>query len=88
MRRLIAARALEQQLEELAARPTPSLEPGARDRLLSLGQDLSRAWDSPGATVETKKKILRLVIAEIIVDVVGDTIALIIHWEGGDHTTS
>jgi DNA invertase Pin-like site-specific DNA recombinase len=84
--RLIAARALEQQLEELAARPTPSLEPGARDRLLSLGQDLSRAWDSPGATVETKKKILRLVIAEIIVDVVGDTIALIVHWEGGDHT--
>ena len=84
--RLIAARALEQQLEELAARPTPSLKPGARDRLLSLGQDLSRAWDSPGATVETKKKILRLVIAEIIVDVVGDTIALIVHWEGGDHT--
>jgi excisionase family DNA binding protein len=84
--RLVAARALEQQLEELVARPTSSLEPGARERLLSLGQDLSRAWDTPGATVETKKKILRLVIAEIIVDVVGDTIALIVHWEGGDHT--
>ena len=41
-----------------------------RERLLALGRDLSRAWDGAGASIETRKKIVRLVIAEIIVDVV------------------
>ena len=59
---------------------------GDRERLLALGRDLSRAWDSAGASTETRKKIVRLLIAEIIVDVVGDTLALVIHWQGGDHT--
>ncbi len=52
---------------------------------MSLGRDLARAWDSPGATAETKKKIIRLLIAEIVVNI-SDTLKLIIHWQGGDHT--
>ncbi|HEY7246636.1 MAG TPA: hypothetical protein VH678_22410 [Xanthobacteraceae bacterium] len=51
---------------------------------MSLGRDLARAWDSPGATAETKKKIIRLLIAEIVVDI-SDTLKLIIQWQG-DHT--
>jgi len=43
-------------------------------------------WDSPGATPETRKKIIRTVISEIVVDVVGDSLELVIHWQGGDHT--
>ena len=46
----------------------------------------STAWDSVGASVETRKKILRLLIQEIVVDVVADKIELVIHWQGGDHT--
>ena len=57
-----------------------------RERLLALGRDLSRAWDGAGASIETRKKIVRLVITEIIVDVVGDKLELVIHWHGGDHT--
>ena len=51
-----------------------------------MGTDLARAWESPGTTPATRKKIIRTVIAEIIVDIVGDMLDLIIHWQGGDHT--
>jgi excisionase family DNA binding protein len=47
---------------------------------------LAKAWSSPGASIETRKKIIRLLVKEIIVDVVGGTLVLVIHWQGGDHT--
>src|SRR5260370_40042527 len=50
-----------------------------------LGKVLVIEWDSRGATAETKKKIIRLLIAEIVVNI-SDTLKLIIHWQGGDHT--
>jgi hypothetical protein len=37
-------------------------------------------------SVETRKKIIRILIHEIIVDTSGDKLDLIIHWQGGDHT--
>jgi hypothetical protein len=84
--RLAAVRALEEQLAQHDTGPSITLGLGDRERLLVLGRDLSRAWDSAGASAETRKKIVRLLIAEIIVDVVGDTLAAIVHWQGGDHT--
>jgi excisionase family DNA binding protein len=84
--RLAATRALEEDLAGIDGRPVQSHSPDERERLLSLGKDLAQAWDSPGATVETKKKIIRLLISEIIVDLVGDHITMIVHWQGGDHT--
>lgn len=53
---------------------------------MSLGADLTQAWSSPGVTPEIQKRILRLMIREIIVDTTEDSLALIIHWQGGDHT--
>lgn len=38
------------------------------------------------SSIETRKKIIRLLIKEIIVDIIDDTLALVIHWQGGDHT--
>ena len=84
--RLIAVRDLELEIERLDADEAPALSEADRARLIGLGQDLARAWDSPGATPETRKKIIRTVITEIIVDAVGDRLELIIHWQGGDHT--
>lgn len=84
--RLINVRAMEEQLAQCAHTPGIILCPEDRDRLLALGQDLSRAWYSVGVTVETRKKIIRLLIGEIIADVIGDKIELVIHWQGGDHT--
>ena len=84
--RLIAVRELEFEIDRLDANSVPALTEADRARLMALGQDLARAWDSPGATPETRKKIIRTVVSEIIVDTVGDAFELIIHWEGGDHT--
>ena len=79
-------RALEEQLAQYNAEPAVMLSPADRERLLALGRDLPRAWHSVGASVETRKKILRLLIEEIVVDVAADNIELVIHWQGGAHT--
>jgi hypothetical protein len=84
--RLLAARALEIEIDRRDADKEPPLTEVDRARLMALGRDLAQAWESPSATAETRKKIIRMVISEIIVDVVGDGLALIIHWQGGDHT--
>ena len=84
--RLVAVRDLELEIDRLDADEAPALTEADRERLMALGQDLARAWESPGTTPETRKKIIRTVISEIIVDIVGDTLELIVHWQGGDHT--
>lgn len=83
--RLAQAQSLESELAQLDMTPKPAVSSADGERLLSLGRDLTAAWDSPGATIETKKKIVRLLINEIMVDV-SDTLDLVIHWHGGDHT--
>lgn len=84
--RLVAVRSLEEEISRLDNDRKPVLAPADRERLLLLGEDLARAWNSPEVTHETRKKIVRLLIAEIVVDVTESTIDLIIHWQGGDHT--
>jgi excisionase family DNA binding protein len=84
--RLVVVRNLEAELDQLGAEQAEALTVADRGRLMMLGRDLAQAWDSPGATAETRKKIIRTVISEIVVDVVGDSLELVIHWQGGDHT--
>lgn len=84
--RLVSSRDLEGELERFDQDKGPPLTPEDRERLMSLGRDLRQAWESPGTTSETRKKILRTVISEIVVDVVGDKLQMIVHWQGGDHT--
>jgi excisionase family DNA binding protein len=84
---LVQLRDLEIQRESLdQTKPTPTLSAEDRARLMTLGKDLAKAWNSPGASIEIRKKIIRLLVKEIIVDVVDDKLALVIHWQGGDHT--
>jgi excisionase family DNA binding protein len=85
--KLVQLRDLEMQLDNLSqTEQTPALSAEDCARLMILGKDLVKAWNSPGVSVETRKKIIRLLIKEIIIDVVGETLALVIHWQGGDHT--
>jgi len=79
-------RTLEEDIGRLATDRKPVLSSSDRDRLLLLGEDLARAWNNPEVTNETRKKIVRLLIQEIVVDTSGNTVDLIIHWQGGDHT--
>ncbi len=85
--KLVQLRDLETQVESLKQmQQVPSLSAENRARLMTLGKDLAKAWNSRSVSIETRKKIVRLLVREIIVDVVDETLALVIHWEGGDHT--
>ena len=41
---------------------------------------------TPAATAETRKRILRTALHEIVVRIEGGFIQLVLHWQGGDHT--
>ena len=78
---------LERRLQE-ASYSAPQLTREQRAQLLSLGDDLDRAWDNPQAQIRLKKQILRTVLQEIIADTSDDppTVHLKLHWAGGSHT--
>jgi DNA invertase Pin-like site-specific DNA recombinase len=84
--RLAEVRAVEVELDGLTAAPSGALSPVDRERLMSLGADLERAWNSPGVANETKKRIVRTLIDEIVVRVEDNALDLVIRWHGGDHS--
>jgi DNA invertase Pin-like site-specific DNA recombinase len=59
-----------------------------RERLRHLAEDLRLVWHHPGAPVELKKRILRTVIEEIVVDSsdAPPRHVLHVHWKGGVHS--
>lgn len=76
----------EAALQAMEAEREPEMTPELRQRLLGLGADLALAWDHPNATSETRKRILRAVLKEIVVRVTDTQLQLAVHWQGGDHT--
>lgn len=85
--RLVEVQRLEDRLVAQQATSKPPWTEAERSQLLSLGNDVARAWQHPNATAETRKRILRAVLNEIVVRVEGNEIVLLLHWQGGDHTT-
>lgn len=63
--KLSRLRELEDELDRFAAEQVPMVSTEDRARLMELGKDVTRAWDSRGASVETRKKIIRLLVREI-----------------------
>jgi len=60
-----------------------------RNRMLELSEDLRSLWNHPRAPVALKKRILRTVLEEIIIDIRAEDppkIFLRLHWMGGSHT--
>lgn len=84
--RLEVVRNLEMELERLTTSSVVDLTPAASERLLTLGADLERAWSSSGVAPETRKRIVRTLIDEIIIRVEDNVLDLVIRWHGGDHT--
>jgi excisionase family DNA binding protein len=84
--RLAAVAQLQVDLERLDAERVPVMTPQRRQALLDLGTELPRAWEHPNASNESRKRILRAVIKEIVVHVANAQLELKVHWQGGDHT--
>jgi len=59
-----------------------------KQELAALSEDLIALWNHPDAPIQLKKRILRTVLTEIIIDNEADsaTHRLRLHWAGGVHT--
>ena len=83
---LAAVRTLEEELEALLRQRPAALSAEERQRLLQMGADLEAAWHHPAANAVTRKRIIRVVLREVMARVEDDQIQLLLHWQGGDHT--
>ena len=77
---------LEAELVTLQESREQPLTKSQKQDLLSLAQDLPRLWDDPEGSPEHKKRLLRIALKEIVATSEGETIRLVLHWQGGDHT--
>jgi DNA invertase Pin-like site-specific DNA recombinase len=84
--RLVEVHRIEEQLATLKTAKVVMPTAEERARLMALGADIEALWHHPGATAETRKHVLRTAIVEIVAKIVGNTIDLAVHWQGGDHT--
>ena len=62
--------------------------PVAKESMGDLAGDLARIWDAPTTDVRLKKRILRTLIEEIVVDLdePASEVKLVVHWKGGVHS--
>jgi excisionase family DNA binding protein len=77
---------LEAALASLQQGRERPLSDAQKRELLALARDLPRLWDDPQSSPEHKKRLLRIALNEIIATSEGETIRLVLHWQGGDHT--
>jgi hypothetical protein len=74
---------IDQHVQGQRQIPTPS-----REEFEHLTADLEAVWNGPHADVRLKKRLVRTLIQEVVVDVDTEAgeIVLVIHWKGGVHT--
>lgn len=80
-------REIEVRIEQHSAAIDPGPAPSLED-LHQLSQKLETIWTDPATSVRLKKRIVRTLIEEVLVDVDGPAgeLVLILHWKGGAHT--
>jgi DNA invertase Pin-like site-specific DNA recombinase len=80
-------RELEERIEEEKSR-NEQIDPPTPEAFRELAEDLDLVWNDPKTDVRLKKRILRALIHEVIVDTDSEAgeILLVIHWKGGVHT--
>jgi DNA invertase Pin-like site-specific DNA recombinase len=74
---------IDQHVQGQRERPAPP-----RDAFEHIAADLEAVWNGPHADVRLKKRLVRTLIQEVIVDVdaAAAELLLVIHWKGGVHT--
>jgi excisionase family DNA binding protein len=83
---LTAEAQLEAELTTLQQGRERPLTGAQKRELLAFARDLPGLWDDPRSSREHKKRLLRIALKEIVVTAEGETIRLVLHWQGGDHT--
>jgi len=83
---LAAVAQLEDQIRSMGCEQPSAVSDDERTMLLALAEDLPAVWNHPAASVETRKRILRTVLKEIIVTAEAGQLHLVLHWQGRDHT--
>jgi DNA invertase Pin-like site-specific DNA recombinase len=79
--------ALDRRIAEERGDEKPA-SAGTLEEFQALAGDLESVWSDPNTDMRTKKRILRTLIREIIVDIDDGSseLVLLIHWRGGVHT--
>jgi len=80
-------RAIEARIVGTSERDTTTT-PGTVEEFQNLASDLEALWTDPQADERTKKRLLRTLIREIVVDIDENTseVVLLFHWRSGVHT--
>jgi DNA invertase Pin-like site-specific DNA recombinase len=76
---------LEHRLEEIKSKQKKQAAPD-RAELLALAKSFPALWSHPATDHLTKKRLVRLIIYQIVARLVEDNVELVIHWQGGKHT--
>jgi len=73
---------------ETAKAAEPALTTADQQAILGLGERFAEGWNHPNCDNRLKKRLVRILIKEIIVDVdePNQKLKLILHWYGGAHT--
>jgi DNA invertase Pin-like site-specific DNA recombinase len=77
----------EERLAEVEAEES-ALSPQECARIRTLSEDLPRLWQDADCPIELKKRLLRTVLEEIVIDLEEEPPRLLahLHWKGGVHT--
>jgi hypothetical protein len=80
-------RAIELQIQQHVGRHHQTTLP-TREEFVDLAANLEALWNDPNTDVRLKKRIIRTLIRDVVVDVDSDAgeVILVIHWKGGAHT--
>lgn len=78
---------VQQSVAAIAAAPKQLSEQDCQ-KILALGKNFTETWHHPDCPMQLKKQITRLLIKEVMVDLVQEDtrINFIIHWHGGSHS--
>ena len=74
---------LQEEYEQAGSKAGPTTE-----TFDSMAENVHAVWDDPEADVRLKKRIIRALVEEVLVDFDRDAseIQLVVHWKGGVHT--
>ena len=79
---------LEARIAHHTAGRGPEQPPPTREEFAELATRLEAVWHDPGTDVRLKKRIVRTLLQEVLVEVdsTGGSINLVLRWAGGVHT--